>query len=110
MNLDGKILNGPPEESREFMMKCKEILDKAMEALFYDASGEERKKRAVARAHAMATMRCGYVGCCTIMLPDQKSKRCGGCKVVRYCSEKCLKADWKTNHRVACKAIAAGEH
>ena len=67
---------------------------------------EVMKNKAVARAHAMETLACGYVGCKTISLPGEKSGRCGGCEAVKYC-ERCQKADWKAHHKVACKEIAA---
>ncbi|RPD60279.1 hypothetical protein L226DRAFT_471578 [Lentinus tigrinus ALCF2SS1-7] len=35
-------------------------------------------------------------------------KRCGGCKVTRYCSAKCQKEDWP-RHKFACKAIKSAE-
>lgn len=31
---------------------------------------------------------------------DVKTKRCSGCKNIRYCSQKCQRADWKSHKRV----------
>jgi hypothetical protein len=31
---------------------------------------------------------------------DVKTKRCSGCKNIRYCSQKCQRADWKNHKRV----------
>lgn len=98
-------LENAVNDSSDFGL-CKQTLKDAMKTVV--EGGEVHKKRAAARAHAMATLHCGYVGCMSITLPNVKGKLCSGCKVVRYCSEKCLKADWKKNHRIACKAIAAG--
>ena len=42
--------------------------------------------------------------CCHKVEGNLKFKQCKGCKAVRYCSEKCQKAHWKT-HRKICQAI-----
>ena len=42
--------------------------------------------------------RCGLITC---RASDQKMRRCGGCKSVRYCSKECQRADWKY-HRAVC--------
>ncbi len=31
---------------------------------------------------------------------DVKTKRCSGCRNIRYCSQKCQRADWKNHKRV----------
>ena len=28
---------------------------------------------------------------------------CSGCKLVRYCSTGCQKADWKSGHKLVCR-------
>jgi MYND finger len=95
-----------PPQAYGYCLRAQKTVEDAMKDV--DEGGELQKKRAVARAYAMAMLQCGNVGCHAMLLPEQKSKLCSGCKVVRYCSEKCLKADWKKNHKIACKAIAAG--
>jgi len=97
------------EDSR-FGDRCVELSKQDLKKAMKDVveGGEVQKQRAVSRAHAMATLQCGYVGCRTIALPNEKGRLCSGCKVVRYCSETCSKADWKKHHKIACKAIAAG--
>jgi MYND finger len=95
-----------PPQANHYMELCKQAYEDAMDGVL--EGGTVQEGRAIARAKAMATLQCGYVGCRTVMLPGQKSRLCSGCKVVQYCSERCLKADWKKNHKIACKAIAAG--
>jgi len=93
-----------------FGCQCVELSRQNLKEAMEDVveGGVVQKERAVARAHAMATLHCGYVGCRTIILPNAKGRLCSGCQVVRYCSEACSKADWKKHHKIACKAIAAG--
>ena len=33
---------------------------------------------------------------------DVKTKRCSACKNIRYCSQKCQRADWKSHKKVCC--------
>ena len=35
-------------------------------------------------------------------------RRCSACRVARYCSEQCQRADWGAGHRALCRALAAG--
>jgi len=43
-----------------------------------------------------------YPPCNTCSTMKVKTKRCGGCVLVSYCSKKCQKKDWKT-HKAICK-------
>jgi len=49
--------------------------------------------------------RCGYCAKADVIDGDTL-KKCGTCKVVRYCSSECQAADWP-NHKKVCKHIAA---
>ena len=57
---------------------------------------------AYARARALGQLRCSYLKCAT--LGKHASKLCSACHVVRYCSPKCQKLDWKgdNGHKPAC--------
>ena len=35
----------------------------------------------------------------------ENTRRCNGCKSVWYCSVKCQKVDWKSNHKKQCKKL-----
>jgi hypothetical protein len=55
---------------------------------------------------------CGHQGCTAWQAeaptrPSDEFKRCGRCRVVRYCGRACQKADWKV-HKATCNA-AVGE-
>ena len=60
------------------------------------------------RAKVLSHLQCAHLDCMTPLCPweNNKPKLCSGCKLVRYCSAKCQKADWK-EHKRACKLIAA---
>jgi len=38
--------------------------------------------------------------------PTQRLKRCGGCRVVRYCSVECQNDDWRYSHHLECEEMA----
>mmetsp|Transcript_396 Transcript_396/g.822 ORF Transcript_396/g.822 Transcript_396/m.822 type:complete len:135 (-) Transcript_396:156-560(-) len=38
--------------------------------------------------------------------PNQRLKRCGGCRVVRYCSVECQNDDWRYSHHLECEEMA----
>ena len=44
-----------------------------------------------------------HVSKCAVCSKKSKSQ-CGGCKMRRYCSRECQKADWKT-HKKVCKSL-----
>lgn len=50
--------------------------------------------------------------CSYCMLENETSllKRCTGCKVVRYCSPKCQKLDWKMIHKNECPLLTRLSH
>ena len=57
------------------------------------------------RAQVLGLRGCGHIKC-TILRPSSKKsfgKLCAGCQSVRYCGAQCQKADWKGNHKGACK-------
>ncbi len=44
---------------------------------------------------------CGMCG--ALEPPGDKFKKCGGCRVVHYCSLICQKKHWKAEHKAVCK-------
>jgi MYND finger len=42
---------------------------------------------------------------CFLPLQDGTRKRCTACKVVRYCSAECQRADWKLIHQKECPVL-----
>ncbi|XP_055353942.1 N-lysine methyltransferase SMYD2-B-like isoform X2 [Paramacrobiotus metropolitanus] len=48
---------------------------------------------------------CAYCGS-----EPQKLFKCAGCKLHRYCGEKCQVADWKTEHKRECCALKVVAH
>ena len=61
------------------------------------------------RAQALGLRGCGNIKCTTLRPSSKKSfgKLCAGCQSVRFCGAKCQKADWKGNHKGACKQFQA---
>jgi hypothetical protein len=68
------------------------------------------------RARALALRSCANLACTRLEPGGEEaawlaSKRCGGCRLVRYCGAACCKADWRA-HRGVCKlwtALATAE-
>ena len=81
-----------------------------------EADAARQAQVAVDVARALATRACGHVACTTVTGASEAEmplgKRCGGCRLVRYCGPGCQKADWPA-HELACRElqrqIAAGE-
>lgn len=48
----------------------------------------------------------GCFNCETAESTSQRYRCCASCKVPRYCSVACQKADWKARHKVVCKEAA----
>ena len=46
-----------------------------------------------------------FCSCCFLPLQDGARKRCTACKVVRYCSAECQRADWKLIHQKECPVL-----
>ncbi|KAL4439788.1 hypothetical protein ABPG75_002789 [Micractinium tetrahymenae] len=62
-----------------------------------------------AEERARASLRCANLACCQVDGPSEAalpSKRCSGCRLVRYCSAACSAADWP-RHRRRCRLIVA---
>ena len=49
------------------------------------------------------TMRRQCAECGALEPPGDKFKKCGGCRVVHYCSLICQKKHWKAEHKAVCK-------
>jgi hypothetical protein len=47
----------------------------------------------------------GFCSHCFLPLQDGTRKRCTACKVVRYCSAECQRADWKLIHQKECPVL-----
>jgi hypothetical protein len=64
----------------------------------------------VRRAQAVALRSCTNLACTNLVPGGEEaarlaSRRCSGCKLVRYCSAACSKADWRA-HKQACRQLA----
>lgn len=58
--------------------------------------------------HDVLKMACSF--CDRLPMPDEESfKRCGQCKVAKYCSSECQKAAW-ASHKTECKPVAKLEN
>lgn len=74
-----------------------------------EASASHALVRAVSVAEALATrLSCAFAGCTTVRGASEGSaprgKRCGGCRLARYCCPPCQKADWPA-HKAACREL-----
>ena len=71
---------------------------------------------ALERCYALGQRRCAHLGCTNIPLllgagaggsgQAGRSRKCTGCRSVRFCSEACSRADWRV-HKQACRQLAA---
>ena len=96
--------------TQDYWRRCGEAL-----ALLAAAPAEEGRGAAEAAqlacdaAEALATRPCAHPGCATILGPSEatapRGKRCGGCRLVRYCGAACQKGDWGP-HKTACRELA----
>ena len=50
----------------------------------------------------LVARRCGNLSCSTAVV--RRTRRCGGCGVLRYCNEACSIADWR-RHRPMCRLM-----
>ena len=64
---------------------------------------EFKKDFYVARGNELLETLAKSKGCINCGKKDVSTKRCSGCKFVRYCSVACQKANWK-KHKLVCKA------
>lgn len=75
------------------------------------ADPAEVRALALRRAHALAMRRgCGNPRCAGLAGASEaeaRGKRCTGCRLVRFCSTACSRADWKW-HKTACRALREG--
>jgi hypothetical protein len=56
-------------------------------------------------AHALAELGCANLRCANLAGdPGARGRRCGGCHLVRYCSEECSRADWAA-HKATCRLL-----
>jgi hypothetical protein len=56
-------------------------------------------------AHAVAELGCANLRCANLAGdPGARGRRCGGCHLVRYCSEACSRADWEV-HKATCRLL-----
>jgi hypothetical protein len=65
----------------------------------------EAQQVALRCAHAVAELGCSNLRCANLAGdPGARGRRCGGCHLVRYCSEACSRADWAA-HKVTCRLL-----
>ena len=67
--------------------------------------------RMVARTNVLAYKSCANLYCMIVRQSSMKplGNLCSGCELVRYCSARCQKGDWKRGHKIACKSIQAAK-
>ena len=80
------------------------------EAAAIEGAAAEELEAEVELAEALALRPCAHLGCTTILGPGggevPRGKRCGGCRLLRYCGAACQKADWP-GHKTACRELQA---
>lgn len=77
------------------------------EKLWKDWSAMERTIRAYATLREEMIGRW-FLGChCGGTTTDIQLRQCAGCQVVRYCSKRCQRDSWYSNHRLSCKFLKA---
>ena len=80
----------------------------AQEAAAEEGAAERQLRLEVEAAEALAGRACAHLGCTTVLGPNAteliRRKRCGGCRLVRYCSVACQTADWPS-HKAACQEL-----
>ena len=91
---------GLEEEQKESLTALKNILETYIPNI--DDTDPARLKL---RAQVLGLRGCANIKCTTLRPSSKKSfsKLCAGCQSVRYCGAQCQKADWKGNHKGACK-------
>lgn len=77
------------------------------ENLWKDWSAMERTIRSYATLREQMIGRW-FLGChCGGTTTDIQLRQCAGCQVVRYCSKRCQRDSWYSNHRLSCKFLKA---
>ena len=94
--------------AKQYCKLASELLQ-AEQACGEAAPGASRQQAAVLlRAElALATRGCTHLACTNCSGASEagfKGRRCGGCHLVRYCSEACRDADWD-RHRRQCRRL-----
>ena len=105
---------GRPPQDPAFWRRLRVEVVEPLEALVArneaegDGGAERQAQLAVEAAQALGTRPCAHVRCTTLLGGSEadapRGRRCGGCKVVRYCGPACQKADWRA-HKAACREL-----
>ena len=70
------------------------------EAAAEEGAAERQLQLEVEAAEALAARACAHLGCTTLLGPSGTEllhrRRCGGCRLARYCGVACQTADWPT--------------
>lgn len=53
---------------------------------------------------------CSYIGCGRPETRSHEFRRCSVCGTVNYCSRGCQALDWKSKHKIECRAIQRWEN
>ncbi|KAL4439838.1 hypothetical protein ABPG75_002839 [Micractinium tetrahymenae] len=73
-----------------------------------DAAPEQQQAAQLELAQAAAARAsCAHLACPNVGATGRRGKLCTGCRVARYCSRACSVADWRAEHRTACRLLAA---
>ena len=103
----------PEEMKSQVFLHQYQVLEGVFQELC-DVAAEANPKdpgRMVERAKVLAYKSCGNLYCLNMRQNSKKplGNLCSGCELVRYCSARCQKADWKCGHKIACKSIQAAK-
>ena len=84
------------------------VLELEAEDAAAEGDAAKQAQLAVDTAEALATRPCAHPCCASIVGAHEaetpRGKRCGGCRLARYCCPACQKADWPA-HKAACREL-----
>lgn len=95
-------------QSRDIKVSSTALALRMCLAQAWESDAEEVAEVRLFGAQACALRPCSYLACAAMLGASEAAlpwKRCLGCKVARYCSRACQKADYR-EHKLVCAALA----